>query len=249
MTALPYRACPVVLAAPSGAGKTTIARALVDRWPEFVFSVSVTTRHARRGEREGVDYRFVSRPAFEAMIEGGELCEWAEVHGEFYGTPEANLLEAAGRGEHVVLDIDVQGARQIRERVPEAVLVFVFPPSAESLVARLTRRSTEDSGQMARRLRNAVTELDVAREFDYVVVNDELDGAVRQIRELVRAESHRPSRARDFEQDVRRVQEDIDRIVVARFAPGGSASGSSHGTGESVETSTGTTGERGGERT
>jgi guanylate kinase len=219
------RGFPVVLAAPSGAGKTTIAHALVERDSRFVFSVSVTTRPARGGEREGVDYHFVDRAAFEAMIDAGELCEWAEVHGHLYGTPLANLERAAGRGEYAVLDIDVQGARQIRRKVAEALLVFVFPPSAEVLLDRLTRRATEAPGEVDRRLHNARTELGAAREFDYVVVNDQLDSAVRQVMEIARAEGLRPVRTRELEEGVQRLQGAIDRILGARFGDGPAENG------------------------
>ena len=217
MTRLPGRAFPVVLAAPSGTGKTTIARALVGSAPEFVFSVSATTRPPRGDERDGVDYHFVDRDAFEAMIEGGELVEWAEVHGHLYGTPRANLEEAAERGEHVVLDIDVQGARQIRERVPEAVLVFVFPPSLETLLERLDKRGTERPEEVARRLRNARDELERAADFDYVVVNDELDEAVGAVRAVVRAEAHRPTRARDLTADVADLRDGVVRVLRERY--------------------------------
>jgi guanylate kinase len=213
LTMLAYRAFPVVLAAPSGAGKTSIARALVQSDARFGFSISVTTRAPRTGERDGADYRFVDRAAFETMRRAGELCEWAEVHGNLYGTPIANLESAADRGEHVVLDIDVQGARQIRERVRDALLIFVLPPSAEALVRRLTGRATEGESEVARRLQNARTELQVAAEFDYVVVNEELQGAVSLIRDIVAAEGHRPSRVRELGAAVERLQRAIDRIV------------------------------------
>jgi guanylate kinase len=205
-----------VLAAPSGAGKTSIAKALVASGSEFAFSVSVTTRSPRPGEREGVDYHFVDREAFDRMVQANALVEWAQVHGNFYGTPRANLEAAAARGEHVVLDIDVQGARQLRQRVADALLIFVFPPSAEALVQRLTGRATEPSAEVVRRLRNARGELAAAAEFDYVVVNDQLDAAVRQVRELVQSERHRPERARDLRGMVQQVQDAIDRILEAR---------------------------------
>jgi guanylate kinase len=214
---LSTRGFPLVLAAPSGAGKTTIARALVEGDPRFVFSVSVTTREPRLGERDGVDYTFVDRATFDGMVERRELCEWAEVHGNLYGTPFANLELAALRGEFVVLDIDVQGARQIRQRVEAAVLVFIFPPSAEALLGRLTSRKTEGLEEVARRLRNARKELAAAKEFDYVVVNDELEKAVRQVREIVRAEGHRPDRSHLLEEGVERLQASIDRILQGGF--------------------------------
>lgn len=215
------RGFPVVLAAPSGTGKTTIARALVQGDPHYVFSVSVTTREARIGEKDGVDYSFIDRGRFDAMVEANELCEWAEVHGNLYGTPFANLKDGAERGEYVVLDIDVQGARQIKKSVPEAVLIFVFPPSAEALVERLTGRATERLEEVARRLRNARAELASAAEFDYVVVNDDLEGAVRQVREIVRAEAHRPGRRLELPDAVQRVQSSIDRILEGRLGRSG----------------------------
>ncbi len=177
---------PVVLAAPSGTGKTTIAHRLVEGTGEFVFSVSATTRAPRKGERNGMDYEFMGRPEFEAMVERGEFTEWAEVHGNLYGTPKRNFDEAAVRGEHLVLDIDVQGARQIRDRVPNALMVFVIPPSAEVLVSRLTKRGTEADHEVARRLRNARKELVRAREFDHMVLNDDLERAVEDVRAVAR---------------------------------------------------------------
>jgi guanylate kinase len=203
----------VVLSAPSGAGKTSIARALVKGDPSFVFSVSVTTRPPRTGERDGVDYRFLDRAAFDAMLAAGELCEWAEVHGNLYGTPVENLEAGSARGEHVVLDIDVQGARQIRRRVADALLIFVLPPTAEALRARLTGRGTEGFDEVARRLRNARAELEAAGEFDCVVVNDDLESAVRQVSEVVRVEGRRPARMHDLPERVARLKAAIDRML------------------------------------
>jgi len=179
------RAAPVVLAAPSGTGKTTLSHKLVDGSDRFVFSVSVTTRPPRKGERDGVDYHFVDRPAFEAMVAAGALAEWASVHDRLYGTPRAELDSAALRGEHVVLDIDVQGARQIRESVSDAKLIFVLPPSVEVMIARLKGRGTEARAQVARRLRSALDELRAVPEFDYVVVNDDIDRCVAEIEAIV----------------------------------------------------------------
>ncbi|MBW3535138.1 MAG: guanylate kinase [Gemmatimonadetes bacterium] len=212
------RAFPVVLAAPSGTGKTTIARALVRTAREFVFSVSATTRPPRRGERDTVDYQFVDRAGFEAMIEAGALVEWAEVHGHLYGTPRANLEAAAQRGEHVVLDIDVQGARQIREQEPQAVLVFVFPPSLETLLERLEKRGTERPEEVARRLRSARDELERAADFDYVVVNDDLDEAVSAVRSVVRAEAHRPVRTRELADEVARLRDAMGQVLDERYS-------------------------------
>jgi guanylate kinase len=177
----------VVLAAPSGAGKTTIARRLVESGDDFVFSVSATTRPPRRGERDGVDYVFTDREGFLEMVDRGELAEWAEVHGRLYGTPVRNLVEAAASGVHPLLDIDVQGARQIRQSVPEALLVFVLPPSGHAWVDRLRGRGTEDDDEVLLRLRTAAAELDAVRDFDVVVVNDDLDETVEEVRAIVLA--------------------------------------------------------------
>jgi guanylate kinase len=207
------KAAPLVLAAPSGAGKTTIARTLVERFPHFVFSVSATTRRPREGEREGEDYHFVSRERFEEMVTGEELVEWAEVHGNLYGTPRRNLDEAAARGEHVVLDIDVQGAEQIRERVPQAVLVFVLPPSAEVLLSRLTARGTEDLHEVRRRLRGARQELARAGAFHHVVVNDELEKAVALVRGIAEGTAPESGGVLDLEREVARLQQGIDDVI------------------------------------
>jgi guanylate kinase len=179
------RVPPVVLAAASGTGKTTLAHRLVAHSPNFVFSISATTRRPRVGEIDGIDYYFVDRERFERMMAEGELVEWAEVHGRLYGTPRAELERAAARGAHVVLDIDVQGARQIKTRIPEAILIFVLPPDVHTLIGRLTGRGTEDRADVARRLRSALQELQVAEEFDYVVVNDDLERCVETIRGIV----------------------------------------------------------------
>lgn len=204
---------PVVLAAPSGTGKTTIARRLVADSDDFVFSVSVTTRPPRPGERDGEDYRFVDDAAFHRMVEEGELVEWAEVHGRHYGTPFRNLEESSARGDHVVLDIDVQGARQIQDRVPNAVRIFLLPPSAEALVERLGRRGTEDRAEMLHRLRNAKKELAAARHFEHVVVNDDLEDALRTVRGLARGEPEAAAEVYDAEARVRHLTQGIDEMV------------------------------------
>jgi guanylate kinase len=192
------RTFPLVLSAPSGAGKTTIARRLRGRRGDVVFSVSATTRPPRDYEVDGRDYHFVSADAFRAMIEGGELLEWAEVHGNYYGTPRRNLDEAVERGEFLLLDIDVQGARQIRTQAPDAVHVFVLPPSGTVLVDRLLGRGSESDTTRARRLRNAGAEVREAAEFDYVVVNDDLEATVDAIEGILTAEAHRVRRIPHF---------------------------------------------------
>lgn len=208
---------PVVLAAPSGTGKTTIAHRLVEEGDDFVFSVSATTRAPRDGEVDGVDYEFVSREAFEEMVSRGEMAEWAEVHGRFYGTPRRNLEEAARAGKHAVLDIDVQGAAQIRETVPEAVRIFILPPSASEMVRRIGLRGTEQRDEVARRLRSALRELGRAEEFHHVVVNQDLERAVARVRELAKDQGSmlRPG---DLEERVRTLKEEIRDILSDEYA-------------------------------
>jgi len=219
VTGLSFRRCPVVLAAPSGTGKTTIARELVERNERFTFSVSATTRPARAGEQHGVDYEFVSEEAFQEMIRDMSLVEWARVHGNLYGTPRQHVEAAQDRGQHVVLDIDVQGAMQIRTAIPDAVLIFIFPPSGKTLLERLGGRSTEADVEVARRLRNARQEMERAADFDYIVVNDALEHAVARVKSVVEAESQRPSRASNLEEEVRRLRTEIDEVLAEGEAP------------------------------
>jgi len=221
VSVLAYRPFPVVLAAPSGVGKTTLAHRLVESSDAFCFGVSVTTRSPRAGERDGVDYHFVDRAAFEAMVAAGELAEWAEVHGALYGTPRKELEVAADEGRHVVLDIDVQGARQIRTAVPESLLVFVLPPSVEVMLGRLTGRGTEGDAQVARRLRSALVELEAVVEFDHVVVNDDLERCLGEIQGIVRAESRRTARARALKSGVEEMRSRIARLLKDEYTHAG----------------------------
>jgi guanylate kinase len=185
----------LILSAPSGAGKTTLAKKLLAAHGErALFSVSCTTRAPRGQERDGVDYSFVSREAFRAMVERGDLLEWAEVHGEWYGSPRATV-EAARAGRLVVYDIDVQGGTTIKGKHPEAVSVFVVPPSMEELERRLRGRGTDSEEVIRRRLLAARAEMERGcATYDYVVINRELDTAFADIEAIVRAESCRRSR-------------------------------------------------------
>lgn len=185
---------PVILAAPSGAGKTTIAHVLLQRRPDLRFSVSATTRAPRPNERHGRDYWFVDEAEFDRMAEADELLEWATVHGCRYGTPRRNLEQAQAAGEHLLLDIDVQGAEQIRTRVAGVVSIFVLPPSGEVLVDRLRRRASEDPAALRGRLRKAAEEVRAAGKFEYLVVNDDLDLAVEAVLGILSSEEVRSAR-------------------------------------------------------
>ncbi|WP_280482940.1 guanylate kinase [Nocardia farcinica] len=173
----------VVLVGPSAVGKSTVVRCVRERLPELVFSVSATTRAPRPGEVDGRDYRFVTRAEFDAMIEAGELLEWAEIHGGLQrsGTPAAPVREALAAGKNVLLEVDLEGARSVRKVMPEARLVFLAPPSWDELVARLTARGTETPEVIARRLETARIELAACDEFDNVIVNDEVTSACEQL--------------------------------------------------------------------
>lgn len=207
------RPFPVVIAAPSGAGKTSLAHALVDRDPAIVFSVSATTRPPRVHETDGVDYEFVSEAEFDRMVATSELVEWAEVHGHRYGTPHRCISGALERGQNVVLDIDIQGARNIRKAFPDAVLIFIVPPTGAELVRRLKGRASETDAERLRRLRNARAELHAAGEFDYVVVNDDFEAAVAGLQAIVGAERRRYRRLVEPEAQLERIDREVADIV------------------------------------
>jgi guanylate kinase len=176
-----------VVSAPSGAGKTTLCGRLVAGLGGLVFSVSVTTRSPREGERQGVDYHFVTHEEFESRRRDGEFLEWAVVDGQLYGTSAAMVRGAIAQGTDVLLDIDTQGAASVRRLLPEAVLVFIMPPGQRELRERLTRRGTEAPDALARRLALARGEIEKWPLYDYVVVNDDLDAAHEQLRGIVLA--------------------------------------------------------------
>jgi len=182
------RGIPIVVAAPSGAGKTTVCRRLVEADPRLVFSVSHTTRPRRSGETRGVDYHFVPHAEFEKLAAAGAFLEWAEYSGNLYGTSWAAIETPLARGRDVLLEIEVQGARQVRERLPEAVLVFLLPPSLGALEERLRTRGTDGPGEIERRLAIARREIATLDLFDYAVVNEELETAVARLGEVVAAE-------------------------------------------------------------
>jgi guanylate kinase len=193
---------PVILSAPSGAGKTTIARKLLERRADLGYSVSCTTRAQRPGEVDGDDYHFLSRTQFEAERDAGAFAEWAEVHGKYYGTLRREVERVLASGRHCLMDIDVQGARQFAAAFPETVLVFILPPSGEALLQRLTGRGSEDEERLLLRLRNAKAEIAEVGRYHYVVVNDDLEQAVGRVASVIDAESVRHERVHTLEEQV-----------------------------------------------
>jgi guanylate kinase len=183
-----------VLSAPSGAGKTSIFRELLAREPSLCESISYTTRAMRSGEKDGVDYHFVTPGQFERMVGEGAFAEWAEVHGNRYGTAKTTLRQAAAEGRDVLLDIDVQGAAQLRAGGLEGVFIFVLPPGMAELRQRLSGRNTDAAEVIERRMQNAVGEIREAVHFDYIVVNDDLPQAVATVQAIVKAEKVRTNR-------------------------------------------------------
>ncbi|HMD84679.1 MAG TPA: guanylate kinase [Terriglobia bacterium] len=186
----------IVISAPSGAGKSTLIKRLMAASPGLSFSVSYTTRAPRATEKNGRDYFFVSRKVFERMVSRGEFVEWADVYGHLYGTAHKQLQTAQEAGQDILLDIDVKGHQQVRQRLPEAVSVFILPPSFAELSRRLRDRHSDAPEEIERRLQTAREEIAHWPEYDYLVVNDHLQGATQALRAIVRAARfRRPSQA------------------------------------------------------
>ncbi len=184
----------IVISGPSGAGKTSICKALLEQLPDTTWSVSVTTRPPRRGEVEGESYSFVSRPEFERRQAAGDFLESAEYVGHRYGTPRVPVEKALAAGRNVVMEIDVQGGMQVAERMPESVRVFVMPPDMHSLRARLAGRKTEAEEQLKRRLAQADGEIAIARDsgcYDHFVINDILEDTIEEVRGIIQREQDR----------------------------------------------------------
>ena len=188
------RGFPLVLSGPSGVGKTSVVGHLLSRGGDIVFSVSATTRPRREGESDGREYLFYDEERFRRGVESGEFVEHASVHGRWYGTPRAPLEAALARGQIVILDVDVQGGRSLRHACPDGVFVFVYPPSLEVLEARLRGRATDAPQVIAERLANAPGEMARYVEYDYVIVNDDLERARAQMDAILVAERARMSR-------------------------------------------------------
>ncbi len=175
----------VVVSAPSGAGKTTIARALLDYFPGMTFSVSATTRKKRAGETEGRDYLFLAREDYQRLVDAGKFVEWEEIYGDLYGTLRSEVDRARREGRHLLFDVDVKGGLSIKRAYPDALLIFVRPPSVDVLMERLRGRKTEDDATVARRMARVPMEMELGNRFDHTIVNDVLERAVAEARELV----------------------------------------------------------------
>jgi guanylate kinase len=189
----------LILSGPSGAGKNTVLDAVRERCPELLYSVSATTRPPRPLEQDGRDYLFLSRDEFERRKEAGDFLEWAEFCGHYYGTPLAYVRDSLERGQVVVMDIDIQGARQVKRKMPEAIFVFLLPPTMAELENRLRGRSSDSDAAIKNRLDKALMELRAGIEYDYVIRNDEIDNAATKLQAIITAERCRVRRSEYFE--------------------------------------------------
>ncbi len=171
----------IVFTGPSGVGKGTLLKALRDRYPNLKLSISATTRQPRPGEVDGKDYYFVSREQFQTMVENGDLLEWAEFAGNFYGTPKTTVQQHLDEGEWIILEIELEGARQVRHTFPQALQLFVLPPSLDELEQRIRQRGKDSEEAIVRRMARAQVEIDAAPEFDVQIVNDDLETALQQL--------------------------------------------------------------------
>ncbi len=194
MESSPRSGLVIVISAPSGAGKDTILRRVLAKDPLVAYSVSMTTRRPRSGERDGVDYRFVDPATFEQARDSGGLFEWAEVHGNLYGTPREEVERLTASGKDVILELDVQGMRNVRAAGVDAVTVFIMAPSVEELERRLIERATDSKEEIARRVAGARSEIKERHSFDYIVINEDLDTAVGDLEAIIRSQRLRASR-------------------------------------------------------
>ena len=181
----------ILISGPSGTGKGTVCDLLRKNHPEISYSISATTRQPRPGEQDGVNYYFYDKEKFRQMIDAGELLEWAEVYGNYYGTPKQKVLDRLNAGEDILLEIDTQGALNVMKAMPEGLFIFLLPPSLEELANRLKGRGTETEESLQRRLGAAVDEIKIAHNYRYVVVNDKVEAAEKVIAGIIEAEHHR----------------------------------------------------------
>ena len=188
-----HRGKLIVISAPSGSGKTTIAKAVLQHHPSIVFSVSATTRPIRTGEVEGKDYFFLTSEEFEAKVQQGDLVEWEEIYGNYYGTLKSEIDRALSAGKVMLFDVDVKGALSIKKHYPEALLIFIKTPDVQTLKERLTNRKTEDDGTLKRRLERVPMELNLGEQFDYRVVNDNLQKAITEVEAIIKEQMQRES--------------------------------------------------------
>ncbi|MFO7151643.1 MAG: guanylate kinase [Bacillota bacterium] len=194
----------IVLSGPSGAGKGTLCSQLLKRRPELVLSVSVTTRPPRPGEIDGVSYYFTDEARFKKMIDAGEFLEWAKVYNNYYGTPKKFVEEQLKQGKDVILEIDIQGARQVKKNCPNAVFIFILPPDIEELKKRIIKRGSENKESFDLRVKSAEEELKAMYDYDYAVVNDVVEEAVKKLESIILAERCRVKRNKELLQLVRK---------------------------------------------
>jgi guanylate kinase len=209
-------AFPIILSAPSGGGKTTIAKALLSRRQDLGYSVSCTTREPREGEIPGQDYYFLSKEEFIEKRGQGEFAESAEVHGNLYGTLRSEVLKVLAEGKHVLMDIDVQGAHQFTKFFPQSVTIFILPPSAGVLFDRLRKRKTESPRELANRLQSALEELQSVDEYEYVVMNEDLDTAIQRIGSIIDAEVSSRERVVELRTQVAKLLDQTEREIESR---------------------------------
>ncbi|MBR0119584.1 MAG: guanylate kinase [Eubacterium sp.] len=199
----------IVMSGFSGAGKGTIVKSLLEKHDIFL-SISCTTRKPREGEIDGKDYYFVTREEFEKMIREGEMIEWAEYAGNYYGTPKKAVNDRLAEGKDVLLEIEVQGGMQVKKLFPEAVLLFVVPPSADELLNRLRTRGTENESQIGLRLEQTVREIEYIKDYDYIVLNDQLDKAVQTVLNIMESQRIRPVFQKE---STERLKLDLSRLI------------------------------------
>lgn len=192
----------IVISGPSGTGKGTICKYLLGQHPEIAYSISATTRKPRTGEVHGVNYWFTEKAAFEQMIQNEELLEWAEVYGNYYGTPIGRIRDMLGQGRDVLLEIDTQGAMNVKKKFPEGVYIYIIPPSLAELERRIRSRGTDSEESILCRLQAAIDEIRVGVNYNYIVVNDEVERAAEKIVAIITAEQCSMVRNRDMLQKI-----------------------------------------------